>query len=197
MKYFCIPADFKCDSIDKICELNDKYTDTDNKVVETYGQASTVEINNSCRDCTLMPPVDLFQLEKYICYLKDKGLDFNYTLNPLCLGNKELTTEGIRSIYRLLISLKNIGVDTLTITMPSLMEAVNTFDLGFNIVASAICFVDSVKKAEFYKGLGVSRIVTDPNINRNFKALKRISGVMDGDIEVIVNNMCLKNCPTR
>ena len=66
--------------------------------------------------------------------------------------------------------------------------------LKFDIKASAICEITTPDKALFYKEFGIRRLVVDPDITRDFNRLRLISRVLDGNVELIVNNVCLKHC---
>ncbi len=192
MKYFSVPADFKLDTIDRIHELNASHKHS--KLIETYGQATQVPLVNSGRVTDVLPKVELKDLEKYVMYARSKGIHFNYTLNPACMGNAEFSKEGIRELIKLLKMLNDIGVDSLTLTSPQLIELVQSTEMGFKIKASAICEITTPSKSLFYKKMNVERIVVDPDITRDFNSLKRIGEVFGSGVEIIVNNVCYKNC---
>ncbi len=192
MRYFSIPSDFKVETIDRINELNNTFPKS--QVIETYGQVTQGALVNSGRVTEVLPELDFNQLEKYVQYSVDRGIDFNYTLNPACLGNYEFSSEGAREINSLLTKLNDIGIKSLTLTTPSLMELVKASGYKFKIKASAICEITSPGKALFYKKMGVERIVIDPDITRDFNRIKGICEVFEQGVEMIVNNVCYKNC---
>jgi len=195
MKYFSIPADFINNTIDKYNELNNMYEDS--KLIETYGQLTDFgEFNKigSGRSLRILPQVDMKELEKYVKYSLDKKIKFNYTLNSSCMGNKELSKSGMKQLYNFLKELSNIGVTSLTVAMPSIIELINTFGFDFKIKTSAICQVSSANKALFYKRLGVERVVIDEDIARKFDSIKEICSAFGDGVEVIVNSLCMKNC---
>ncbi|MGE5632409.1 MAG: U32 family peptidase [Caulobacteraceae bacterium] len=192
MKYFSVPADFKIETIDALYELNQKFSSS--KVVETYGQVTTGTVLSSGRVTNVLPEVDFRHLEYYVEYSIKKGIEFNYTLNPSCFGNMEFSEYGIEEIIGLLDSLNSIGVSWLTLTSPSLVELVKHSSHKFKLKASAICEINSPGKAAFYKMLDVDRIVIDPDITRDFKKIRNICKVCGDTVEMIVNNVCYKNC---
>lgn len=192
MKYFSIPADFKLETIDKYFELNNKYNHS--KIIETYGQATIDYTLNCGRMIEVLPKVDFKSLEEYVKYSKEKGIEFNYTLNPSCYGNLEFSVEGIKELMNLLKKLNSIGVAALTITTPSLIELVKNSGFDFKIKTSAISEISHPSKALFYKDLGVDRIVTDADITREFDTLRNICEAFGEGVEIIINNVCYKNC---
>lgn len=192
MKYFSVPADFKIETLDKYCYLNSIYHDS--KIIETYGQLTECSILNSGRITDVLPSVDFASFKSYIRYSKKAGIDFSYTLNPSCFGNYEFSSEGIKNIKEFLYKIYDVGVDSITVTTPSLLEIIASTGLKFNTKTSAICEITSPGKSLFYKRMGVSRLVIDPDITRNFRAIKNICKVFGDGVEVIVNNLCYKNC---
>lgn len=192
MKYFTMPSDFKFETIDSYVYLNEKFSNS--KLVETYGQITTEGITNSGRFNNSIPPVSPSFLRDYIEYSKKNGIDFSYTFNASCLGNYEFTYEGIRKIKDFVKELKYVGVNNFTVASPLLIEIILKVDQNTNIIASTICEINSVSKVLFYKKLGVKRIVVDADVNRNFKLLGNIVSAFGEGVEVIINNVCMKNC---
>lgn len=192
MKYFSVPADFKIQTIQKLDELNRRFENA--KVIELYGQCTNSIITNSGREINVLPKTSLLQLKEYVHHLEKKGLIFNYTLNPSCMGNFEFSPNGVKKIKMFLVSLYDLGIRHLTLTSPSLFDLVNSINLDFSIKASTICEITTPDKALFYGKRGAKRIVVDCDINRDFNSLKNISESFDGKIEILVNNVCVKNC---
>jgi collagenase-like PrtC family protease len=192
MKFFSVPADFKRKSIDQFAHLNQKYQNS--RIIETYGQASVGELVSSGRMNEMLPRIDMNDLKEYISYSKKMGIDFNYTLNPACFGNFEFSERGIEKLYNFLQQLHDIGVEGITITTPPLFELLQASGIDFHVKASAICEITSNNKAAFYKKLGAERIVVDPDITRDFNKLKGICDTFGDGVEIIINNVCYKNC---
>ncbi|GKX31192.1 peptidase U32 [Vallitalea longa] len=195
MKYYVVPADFKTETIDKYYKLNNTYSDS--KVIETYGQLTIGNSLGSGRAGDLIPKIDIHGLKNYISYSRDKGIGFSYTLNATCLGNREFEEEGIEEILGFLKKLYEIGVRSLIIAMPTLFEIVKMSGYDFEIKASTLCQITNVNKAVSFKKLGVSKIVLEESINRDFKTIKDIVGAFGDGVEIIVNVICHKNCTYR
>lgn len=193
MMTFSIPSDFKEETINRLYELNEEKSEKA-KVLETYGQATEIGIPNSGRVTEVLPKVNLRNLEHYVKYAKDKGIEFNYTLNPACFGNYEFSLKGMEQLLHFLRTLYNMGINALTVTSPAIFEMVRGSGLNFNLKASAICEITSPDKSLFYKRLGANRIVLDPDITRNFEAIKNIQSVVNEATEIIINNVCYKHC---
>jgi collagenase-like PrtC family protease len=195
MKYFCVPADFKKETIDAYDLLNHAYPDS--RVIETYGNITLGNDLESGRPVDILPEVNLAGLRYYIAYSKQRGIDFNYTINSSYMRNREFTREGVSGIYRFLGKLHDAGVRSLTVTLPSLIEVLKQFPFDFRIIGSTIYQVTNVNKALELKKLGVERIVLDESVNRNFKVLKRVRETFGEAVEIIVNSICHKDCSFR
>lgn len=195
MNYYNIAADFKKETIDGYARLNSMYEDS--KVIETYGQITVGNICESGRVYNDIPKIDIKVLKEYIVYSRLKGIDFNYCLNGSCMGNKEFTDEGAKSIIKFLHQLYDAGVRRLTVALPSLIELIKSTGLDFEIKVSIICQINSANKALVYKKIGVDRIVVDESLNRDFESLKRIRNAFGEKVEVIINSLCIKDCTYR
>lgn len=191
MKKFTMPSDFKKETIDQYYLINDKYADA--RIIETYGQMTELNLKYSGRSSELLPTMDYSRLEEYVNYSLNRGIEFNYTLNASCMGNFECSINGQKEIKELVMRLYNMGIDTFTVTLPAIMEIILDTIPKANIVVSTICEVNSVSKVNFYKKMGAKRIVVDADITRNLTLLKIMKENFEG-IEIMLNNMCMKDC---
>ncbi len=195
MKCFSVPADFKMETIDQYEILNNAYADS--KIVETYGNITTGCYFGSGRSFNQLPNVNLHDLQIYIEYSERKGIGFNYTFNPSFMQNREFSEEGILEIKQFLRTLYEVGVRSLIIAMPSLIEIAKSVKCNFDIKLSTIAPVINANQARAYKRMGVQRIVIHESIQRDFYTLKRIRNAFGDKIEIILNSICHKNCIYR
>jgi collagenase-like PrtC family protease len=195
MNNFSLPADFNTRTIDKYHVLNNAYPGS--RVCETYGNITLNNLFGSGRSADMLPRLDLSQLAQYIKYSKERDIDFNYTINASHLENIEFTQKGILEFMQFLGKLYEAGVRSLTIALPSLMEIVQASKYDFDIKASVICQITNANKAAVYNNMYLKRIVVDEALNRDFAELKRINNAFNGDIEVIINSICSKDCSQR
>lgn len=195
MKYFNIAADFKKETIDGYDRLNQTYTDS--RIIETYGNITVGNHFEGGRVMADIPKIDLEALQSYIAYSRSKGIDFNYSLNGSCMGNREFTEVGANELYRFLTRLHQAGVTRLTVSIPSVMELVKSMNLGFEIKVSIICQITNANKAISYKNTGVDRLVVDESLNRDFEKLRQVREAFGEKTEIIANSMCYKDCTFR
>ncbi len=195
MKYFSMPSDFKIETIDQYLNIHDKYKHS--KVIETYGQLAPDTVFGSGRHPKDLPKIDMNALEKYVKYSKDRDIEFNYTLNTTCNSNDELTKVGYLKIKELVNNLQGIGVNWVTISLPTMIDIVKHVAPTMNIKTSTLSQINSPMKAQYYDELGVKRIVLDEDIHRRFDLLKNIRNAYSGEIEIIVNSYCVNDCPLK
>jgi len=195
MNFFCMPSDFKNDTLDKYLEINNKYPNS--TIIETYGQLTGGDSFSSCRALKDLPQINRSLLEGYIKHSKEKGIEFNYIINATCMEDEELTKSGYNKISEFLKMLEDIGTSWVTISMPSLMEIAKHVTPNLKIKASTVSHINSPLKAKFYEELGIKRIVLDEDIYRRFDILKSIRKVYTGDLEIIANSFCIIDCPFK
>lgn len=193
MKFFCIPSDFKLNTVKELYKLNQKSEFY--KVKELYGQCTTRSIIPSGRNS--VPNIDLNDLKAFIKEVHKYGLKFNYVINGSTLNNSEFSKHGLQEIINFLKELEDCKVDAVTMSVPSLLEIIEDYGFDFDIVVSTINQVNTVDTAQYYESKNVKRIVFSETINRNFKMLKAITSACKCDFEIIVNSLCYINCPLR
>lgn len=195
MKYFCMPADFKTETLDAYAQINRETPDA--MIFETYGNITVKNQFGSGRNTTDLPVVDMEKLRDYIAHSTKLGIDFNYTINTPFMNNREFTAEGVTAFRNFLTELHDAGVRSLTLALPGLMEIAVGMEQNFAIRASVICNINSANKAMELKRMGAERIVVDESITRDFKALRNIVSAFGDKVEIIANSVCQQDCAYR
>ncbi len=149
------------------------------------------------RPAAAVPEVSRKAAAEHIGLIHRLGYGFNYVLNAACLGNTEYSPQHYAAFRELLDWLSKLEVESVTVSIPYLMELIQHHYPQLKIVASVLCHIDSVDQARFYQQLGVSEITMVQLFNRNFKFLKNFSQKLDCKLQLIVNNACLLGCPYR
>ena len=190
MAFFTVPADFKKETLCHYYELNQRGAD---RVSETYGQLTRGKLTSSGRAQHLLPDVGKRRLADYIAWSKQYGISFHYIFNPTCLGNLEFTQAGRRKIKRFLDELYELGVRSITVALPPLLEMLQRYYSKMELRASTLCGVDSPNKVRRFLEMGIRRVVVDNSVNRRFGVLKSMSA-LGCQLEVIVNSLCFSEC---
>ncbi|TCJ79179.1 UNVERIFIED_ORG: collagenase-like PrtC family protease [Bacillus cereus] len=167
----------------------------DLKVTNVFGKLTNDFVGGGL-ETDFLDAIDKSKVENHVKYAHDHGITVNYTFNNPFLSNDEFTLNGKKELRKLLDWISDIGIDSLTVSIPILVRFIkdNYPNLGVK-VSSTVC-VNSVAKVKQWVEMGADCIVLDPmTTNRNFPLLKEIRKATNIDLELIVNNNCLYECP--
>jgi collagenase-like PrtC family protease len=153
------------------------------------------DIVGGARPGFVLPDVDRDDVEQYIQACHERGLAFSYLLNAPCLGNLQYSKKGYGQLIELLEWINHAGADSVTVGMPYLIDLVRERFPRLKVKVSTTARVNTVRKALQYEAMGVEEIIIDENINREFKTLEAIRKAVGCNLELILNNICLWQCP--
>lgn len=166
------------------------------KVKEVFGSANQ-SIFGSGRSAVITAKASDTEIEEYIKDVHRHGMKFNYTMNAPCLDNKEFDCKNHLKIIRHIEWLVKAGVDSVTVTIPYLLEIIKKQFPTLRTKVSMIAAVNSVCKATYFEDMGADEIVIDSMINRDFNTLKKIRQAVQCDLSISANESCLKDCAYR
>lgn len=178
-------------------------TNFDPALVEAMREFPVVELFGKLREDAVgggrapyqLARVSRRRLAAHVRHARDAGIGFNYLLNASCLGNREMTRAGQREIEDLAGWLRDIGVESVTVSSPYLLRLVKARYPGLKVRVSVFAGVDRVRKAQMWEEMGADCIVLDSIlVNREFRTLERIRKGVRCDLELLVNNNCLSGC---
>ncbi len=165
------------------------------QVREIYGKLSEDFVGGG-RPTLTTPEVSKRQVRQHIKEVHSQGLEFNYLLNAACLDNREFTKSGQKRMCKLLEWLLNIEVDSVTVTIPYLLQFIKRNYTKLKVYVSTMAQINSIERARLWENLGADRItLAHQDINRDFKLLKAIRKNIKTRLQLIVNNGCIYNCP--
>jgi len=153
------------------------------------------DVVGGARPGFVLPQVDRNYVGRYIKACHERGLEFSYLLNAPCHGLLQYTKKGYGQIIELLEWIDQSGADAVTIGLPYLIDLVRKRFPRLKVKVSTTARVNTVRKALQYEDMGVEEIIIDEHINREFKTLEAIRKAVKCNLELIVNNICLWQCP--
>ena len=153
------------------------------------------DIVGGARPGFVLPQVDRTVVEQYIQACHERGLEFSYLLNAPCLGNLNYSKKGYGQLIELLEWIDQAGADAVTVGLPYLINLVRERFPRLKVKVSTTARVNTVRKALQYEDMGVEEIIIDEHINREFKTLEAIRKEVGCNLELILNNICLWQCP--
>lgn len=164
-------------------------------VGELYGKLASDFVGGG-RASYILPYISKKKAALYISEAHRSGIRFNYLLNATCLGNREWTIKGQRSLVALLDWLMDIGVEAVTISIPYFLELIKRRYPKLRVCVSTQAGVDSIERAKYWEGLGADRItLAEISVNRNFQLLRQIRRAVKCELQLIANLDCLYHCP--
>ena len=164
-------------------------------VVEVYGKLAKDYIGGG-RASAIIPNPSKKKAVQHIRDLSKNGFKFNYLLNSTCLDNEEFTRKGQGKIYKLLAWLSAIGVDSVTVAIPYLLEMIKKQYPNFRVSISTHTGIDSVQRAKNWEDLGADKLTLSVlDVNRDFRQINKIRKAVKCKLQVIANLTCLYNCP--
>ena len=162
--------------------------------VQLYGVLPTSMIGSGGRGADNVHMV-ADQAEEYIERAHSAGLKFDYILNAPSMGNMEWDENTHQELLMHLNWISSIGTDSVTVTIPYLIELIKRQFPQLKIRVSTIAHVNSVARAKLFESLGADSITLDINVNRDFTVLKAIRKAVNCELTVLLNNLCLYQCP--
>ena len=166
-------------------------------VAEVYGRLP-VDFVGGGRPSYMGTALTKRELADYVSHLRAHGIAFNYLLNASCLGNQEWSRRWQRQLMGFLDELARMGVRTLTVSTPFLLELIRKRCPHFAVKVGIYAQVDTPRRARFWEELGADSINLESfSINRNLDLLAAIRKAVRCDLQLIPNHICLVNCPMQ
>lgn len=182
-----IPTNWAPDYFDKI-----DFSQTE----EIYGKMNPDLIGGG-RAAVGMPTIKKDEIAGFINKAHQKGLKFSYLINGTCFDNLEVSRKGYRQIREFLDWLSEIGVDSVTVALPMLVEMVKKFYPNLQVSVALHTQINTFERAMYWESLGADKInVSHVDVNKNFEELRKIRKAVKCKIQVLGNLMCQNKCPS-
>ncbi|MEK4998156.1 peptidase U32 family protein [Paenibacillus sp. FSL H7-0918] len=165
--------------------------------ISCFFGGSSKEGCGSGRSAAAMPISTRSDIEQAVKRAHMYNKEFNYLMNSSCLGNREYEDEGYRQIVDQMDWAAEIGVDWITLANQLLVDICRRRHPEIKVSLSSFAVVESVERAKYFDSMGVKEITVRENIARDFRLLERIQNSVECDIQVIVNQTCLYECPMQ
>ena len=163
--------------------------------VDTLFGKLPFDVVGGARPGFVLPQVNREYVQRYIHACHEKGMEFSYLLNAPCLGNLQYSRKGYGQIIDLLEWVDHSGANSVVIGIPYLIDLVRKRFPRLKIKVSTTARVNTVRKTLQFEDMGVEEIIIDEHINREFKTLEAIRKTVKCNLEILVNNICLWQCP--
>ena len=139
-------------------------------VMELFGKLPSDSIGGG-RASFMLSLLTVGRLRKHIRTAAERGIGFNYLINPARMDNREYTLEGQKDLERLLELVEECGALAVTVSLPFLLSIIKKRHPGLKVRIGVYARVDSVAKAKFWENLGADCITLESiSVNRDFDA---------------------------
>jgi|SRR5271157_68002 len=165
-------------------------------VKDFYASAQQTSIGGG-RPSSILPKTTKKLIQDHIIKMHENGIEFTYTLNAPCMGGQEFLPKIHTNMIDELKWISEIGCDGVVVTIPYLIELIKKQFPQLKIRVSTIAKVNAVNKAKYFETLGASAITPDVMINRNFKLLEKMVQATSCEINLLMTDGCLYECPYR
>lgn len=178
-------------------------------LIEKFGEIGNVhsiyaklnsDIVGGGRPSSTLPVVSIKSLENHIKRAHEQKIKFNYLLNSVCLGNKELVKEDYFNILKYIDEIVEMGVDSVTVANPFLCDMVKKAYPNLEVCLSVNVRVHTLQQIKYWEDFGVDEITLDQIVNRNFPLLEAMLEHTKNTktrLRLFANNICLHDCPMR
>lgn len=173
--------------------LEKMFDDNKNKIGTLYTGGALKEVSSGRYQYSK----DIKSLEIIAEKIHEKGAQMAVTLNSPCNVPPLSENAWWNKIKDYLVTLQNIGVDTVIIAHPFLMSLAKE-NTSLEVVSSIICDINSVRGALYYENMGADIVVPSSSVNYDIDLLRNIkNNLRRAQIKILVNEACLGNCPWR
>jgi collagenase-like PrtC family protease len=173
-KIYCVPFNGDENLIDELIPYSDY-------IHELYGSDKYIlRSGNQKLSCNL---------EGVIKQLHQNSIEFNFILNS---SDYIRIADELDEIENYLIYLKEIKVDSLTISVPYL--ALKAKKLGFKVNTSTAQLIMTETKVEQLEKYGYDRFILADDITKRTLNIKSIRNITNKKIEFLINSGCLLDC---
>jgi collagenase-like PrtC family protease len=163
--------------------------------VSTFFGGFPVSLTGAGRPPFILPSVSSERFREHLEVIHGAGKVFYATLNSNDLGLKEYDPEFLPAFRAEVDRLLGLGVDGLILALPVLVEAVRELHPDVPISLSTFARVRTVNQVGYFRRLGVRTVIVEEG-NRDFRLLRGL--VRSGfEVEVLVNQTCIRDCPYR
>ena len=164
-------------------------------VTEVYGKASR-DVVGGGRPIALITDIGVRAAFKQIAAARRLGLRFDYLLNGISHGDREVTRSGHRAIVRFLRRLVDAGATSVTVSTPTMVRLTRTHAPSLEVNLGIFGMVESPHDLARWEELGVDSVTLHGHhVVRDFPMLRAIRAATSLQLQLVANNGCLYHCP--
>ena len=176
-----------------------KENDKEKRIKTLYGKAKDDGLSGG-RNFMMESGFLLENLGGYVAKCKEAGVEFNYLINPLCMGQMETDPKQAPVLRKIIHDIYDIGVRQFTVNSPLLVKYLKDTFCDVWVTLGLFAYPVTLQQVQMWINWGVDEVTLDHSFNRDFKLLeKTLRMYKDSNValRLIANNLCLKECTFR
>jgi collagenase-like PrtC family protease len=147
------------------------------------------------RPASVLPAVDWEGLVRHVQLAHELGMRFLYLWNALSLADAEYRAPFVARMREQLRDLVAAGIDGVVVGLPWMIEVVKETEPALEVSVSSMVRVITPREAQQFQSMGADTIILHHSANRDFHVLDEIRAAVTCDLELILNNSCVYQCP--
>lgn len=147
------------------------------------------------RPASTLPAVDWEGMARHVALAHRLGFRFLYLWNVVSLGDAEYDPSYVARMQDQLRRLVDLGIDGVVVGMPWMIPLVKEAFPHLEVSVSSMVHVLSPREAQQHESMGADTIILHHAGNRDFRTLAEIRATVKCDLELILNNSCVFQCP--
>ena len=152
-------------------------------------------LTGSGRCGSILPKVSDKQFSDFVSYTRQNDIDFYYTYNSSELALKEYSNTFYNEFMSDVSKQIKSGVNGFSIAIPMLLDWIKREYPDVKVYVSSFARIRTVAMAQYWHKLGADTIYLE-EANRDFGLIRALA--REGyDLEVLVNESCIWDCPYR
>ena len=201
---FSAPLLFHFDSIDGMAKLNKKFKKS--QITTLYNSIPWPQSEKFNEWFMLYrggsnPLIKTYSdFEKYVKYAMDKGFEVVYLMNsPKAFNDRDIEPFK-KDFYKLLDNLWKTGIRKIKFANTQVAQLINEYNPEFELHVATILEYSNISQYRnlFHYFPNIKHICVPKDQNQNFKFLASLRKEFPKiEIELMVDEGCIKNCPTR
>lgn len=192
MKKLSVPAIFSHTYLEALFTLNNK-AGNNIKITEIYGSLPMGPIG-TIRPSDSLPQISKNTLLTFIKNAKDKGIEFNYTMNSTILDGTEYCSDSKKELKNFIEEMVEAGLSNITVSAPFLITFIRNHFPTLQVTASICMEINSPQKMADLEAIGTTCVVLPKDVNRDFLLLNKIRNSSNLNIKVLCTTPCLFKC---
>jgi collagenase-like PrtC family protease len=163
--------------------------------VSTFFGGFPVSMTGGGRPPFILPEVTPEQFQRHLELVHREGRKFIATVNSTDLGLKEYEPRFRELFLREVSRLLDLGVDGFVVALPLLIDTIHREFPSVPISVSTFARIRTVAQGEYFLRMGAKTLILE-EANRDFPLIRGL--VRSGaEVEILVNQSCLHDCPFR